>query len=220
MTAKVGSLHTPHGLDSLFFLTWKGLCCGSYMMGVVLGHKLASHPHVTSTQTQPPLSGSSPQQMSRQPQLGAEAPILQLEKSGCARRILPRPLEVSLGAPSPRTHSTRTGELGGGCPGLTGSLLPPPQGPPPRAWAITVHQGHLEVLPSREKLGEGSGTSQPLLFPAAKPLRQNVPLAGPLACSHLRGQPKTTPGTGGKPWAPCMKWGFPQHGAITPSRAH
>lgn len=113
VTAKVGSLHTPHGSDSLFFLTWKGLCCGSYMMGVVLGHKLAPHPHLTSTQTQPPLSGSSLQQMSRQPQLGAEAPILQLEKSGCLRRILPRPLGVSLGAPSPRTHSTRTGELRG-----------------------------------------------------------------------------------------------------------
>lgn len=55
------------------------------------------------------------------------------------------------------------------------------------------------ALHSREQLRKGSGISQASLFPAAKPLRQNVPWPSPQPAAAWEGSPDAGPtalGTG------------------------
>lgn len=64
-----------------------------------------------------------------------------------------------------------------------------------------AHRGHLVALYSREMLRKGSGTSQALFFPGAKPLRHNVPPARPRAAMAWEGSREAAPTVLGPGWA-------------------
>ena len=177
-------------------------CQGLSPMGTSLGHGWRPPPRPPAPDTAAPFRDKSSQKPRKHPP-GPEPSSSQLEKPGCRNEsILPE--LTGLCPPQPRTHWAGTsgaGELragaGGGCPAsLSQCRTPPPATCWPSLWSL----GHK--LPAGVtswpcscggKLSRGPGTSQALLFPGAKPLRQNVLSQG--------GRGRQPPAPHPQPWA-------------------